>query len=120
MKRIIAVILSLCVVFAVVFACVSYIDYSNRPDALSEACGIELSDVVTNKNILNFHKDGFYIYAKLSVNDREIDKIIERLTAARYVLDDTKNERHSIYIRLRTLSWKSHGLGGQLLNHAHE
>ena len=83
MKKVIIIILVLCVVSTLILLRYSY-NYNNRINDISAACGIDFSGVMKNENILHFKKDGFYVYAEVSLNDSEIDEIIEELTALHY------------------------------------
>ncbi len=92
LKRAVAIILIVCAVSTLILLYYSH-NYNNRINNISEACGVDFSDVMKNESILNFKKDGFYVYAKISVSDGEIDKIIERLTANGYFRDDLKHKQ---------------------------
>ncbi|MCR5637049.1 MAG: hypothetical protein K6F76_07750 [Clostridiales bacterium] len=89
MKKIIIIIFVVCVISALILLCYSY-NYNNRINDISEACGIDFSDVMKNENISHFKKDGLYVYAEVIVNDSEIHGLIEKLTASGYFCCELK------------------------------
>ena len=93
MKKAITVILIACAIIIFVFPMFSCNTANgNRMKEINKACGVNFSDVINDDDVLNFEKDGFYVYAKLSVNDNEVDKIIERLKDCGYYKNDLKNK----------------------------